>query len=140
MNQEILDILKRISEFELAKFTLSLNNRVFIEKLNIDSNYLNKIVEEKGEESILSFLRFILIDLEFIEEDINNIKEENTANQKIAEYFNDHLLEIEKQKNVLIIDKIKKDNDNFVNNVNEKLSQDQEDKLKYQEILNKLKS
>ncbi len=140
MNQEILDILKRISEFELAKFTLSLNNRIFIEKLNIDYNYLNKIVEEKGEESILSFLRFILIDLEFIEEDINNIKEENKTNQKITEYFNNHLLEIEKQKNVLIIDKIKKDNDNFVNNVNEKLSQDQEDKLKYQEILNKLKN
>jgi len=138
MNQEILDILKRISKFKIAKFTLSLNNRIFIEKLNIDSDYLNKTIEEKGEGVVLEFFKFILVDLEFIEENVDNIKEENNTNQKIEEYFNKDLLEIEKQKNILIINKIKKDNENFINSIKDKLSKEEEDKIKYQEILNKL--
>lgn len=92
MNAKIYNLLKQIDSYIPEKFGLSKNNRVFLKKLLNDEEFLNEQIKKHGGED--KFMAKI--------EEIFNMLKDIKNKKLVYKYFNEEFVQMELKKDKLI--------------------------------------
>ena len=114
MDKEINETLNKIhNDFNIEKFGLNENIRVFLDKLCLDNNYLKYFFEDETNEEIFQFINIIYLDLIEIKNKIKEIKEiaKNSRDFEILfiKYFGHNLENLEQEKKIKLKEFIEKE-------------------------------
>lgn len=125
--EKIKSVLIKIDN--LNKLNLDENSRLFIKEISQDNNFLNDFIEKNGEDGLFIIINGIL-------ENLHNSYQNIIESKK---YFREEDLKISKEIiNEMFLNKNKqldyKTNNDFIN-----IEQEENDRDKINEILNKLK-
>lgn len=149
MKDQIIDVLQKIDSLKEGKFQITKENRIFLKRLFLDENFLNNFISKNSEDSVYKFLSSVLKNLEYIEQNLEEIRKEVTEKGDesdkniLQEALGGAFLETEKQKEDLIrkfIEQQHQEEDDSKKNLEmaEKIKQEDEEKIK--NILNNLKN
>lgn len=147
MKDQIIDILQKIDSLKEGKFNITKDNRIFLKRLFLDEDFLNNFISKNSEDSVYRFLNAVLKNLEYIEQNLEEIKKEiseaGDENDKnlLEESLGNVFLETEKQKEEalrMFIEQQKQQEIDHKKNIEiaEKIKQEDEEKIK--NILNNL--
>lgn len=147
MKDQIIDILQKIDSLKEGKFNITKDNRIFLKRLFLDEDFLNNFISKNSEDSVYRFLNAVLKNLEYIEQNLEEIKKEisdtGDENDKnlLEESLGNVFLETEKQKEEalrMFIEQQKQQEIDHKKNIEiaEKIKQEDEEKIK--KILNNL--
>jgi len=117
MTQEIQDLLNKIyNDFNIEKFGLKKESRIFLDKIFLNNNYINKFFESESDEDVFEFINMIYLDLVEIKSKINGIKEiaRNSREFEILfiKYFGHNLENLEQEKKNKLKEFIEKEYNN----------------------------
>ncbi len=117
MTQEIQELLNEIyNEFDIEKFGLKKESRIFLDRLLLNNEYLKEFFELESDEYIFKFINIIYLDLVEIKNKINEIKEvaKNSREFEILfiKYFGHNLKNLEQEKKSKLKEFIEKEYNN----------------------------
>ncbi len=95
--EELYLLIENIKSFKLEKFGLDKNNRIYIEKICNNKEFLDKLINKINIDNLIIFLDIVLIDLQTIHNKLENII--NIDNEKIKQLITDlESKELEKEE------------------------------------------
>lgn len=104
--EELYLLIENIKSFKLEKFGLDKNNRIYIEKICNNKEFLDKLINKINIDNLIIFLDIVLIDLQTIHNKLENII--NIDNEKIKQLITD--LESKELKKEEVLNKYIKEN------------------------------
>lgn len=113
---EIKDLLVKIDDLKIEKFGLKKESRIFLDKLLLNSKYLQEFFEFESDEDALKFINTIYLDLIEIRNKINEIKEMARDSREFEilfiKYFGHNLENLEQEKRNKLKEFIEKEYNN----------------------------